>query len=230
MQMDSNSSDCVVLFSGGRDSTVAALRLVEEFPALTLLTVTTEHLIGIDFVVRRLQELSRLLPETVTWVHAVARPTSLVRIGEETIESCLPCHHVYLKTAMATARNRGTNRIALGYTAYQDTWLEQTPYAVEALRSVLAEFAITLLLPSANLKSKAEAVSVLRGKGLDAASMEQKCLKQQFNTKNISIVESIAEIDAWKIALRKSFQTAVLNDVDVREPVMLSEVVNAYDK
>jgi hypothetical protein len=194
-----------------------------DYPNLTLLTVTTDHLVGMDRVVQRLQELKSIMPRTVNWVHAVAQPSSLVRIGEETIESCLPCHHVYLKAAMALARANGIKNIALGYASYQDTWLEQTPYAIEALRSVLAEFDVALLLPSADLTSKADAVAVLGDNGLSGDALEQKCMKQQFNDVDLSIAESHAEIDAWKIALRKSFHERALTDVEIRTPVPLGE-------
>ena len=223
MQINRESAGCVVLFSGGRDSTIAALRLAKEFSNLTLLTVTTDHLVGVERVAQRLQELKTLLPPAAKWIHAVAQPASFVTIGKETIESCLPCHHVYLRTALAIARGSGAKSIALGYASYQDTWLEQTPYAVEALRSVLAEFDMTLLLPSASLASKAEAIAVLRGSGLSDAALEQKCLKQQFNSKDLSLADSNEEIDEWKIALRKSFEVGKLTGVDVRTPVPLGE-------
>jgi PP-loop superfamily ATP-utilizing enzyme len=223
VQVNLESEGCVVLFSGGRDSTVAALRLVRKFPNLTLVTVTTEHLIGMERVLQRLRELKTVMPKTVKWVHAIAQPTSLVTIGQETIESCLPCHHVYLRTAMDIARKSGAKSIALGYASYQDTWLEQTPYAVEALRSVLAEFDIDLLLPSANLTSKAEAVAVLRASGLSDAALEQKCLQQQFNSKGLSLEDSNAEIDAWRLALRKSFRAGSLTGVGMRTAVPLGE-------
>ena len=202
---------------------MAALRLAADFPDLTLLTVTTEHLIGMERVAQRLQELKTIMPRSVKWVHAVTQPDSFVTIGQETIESCLPCHHVYLKIAMAVARGGGAKSIAMGYASYQDTWLEQTPYAVEALRSVLAEFDVALLLPSAGLTSKAEAVAVLRANGLSDIALEQKCLKQQYNTKNLSTANSNAEIDAWKIALKRSFLAGTLTNVDLRSPVPLSE-------
>ncbi|HVB80636.1 MAG TPA: hypothetical protein VNE82_11915, partial [Candidatus Binataceae bacterium] len=35
---------CVLMFSGGRDSTLAALRLSKESTSLTLVTVTSDHL------------------------------------------------------------------------------------------------------------------------------------------------------------------------------------------
>jgi hypothetical protein len=164
------------------------------------------------------------MPTTVKWVHAVAQPTSLVTIGQDTIESCLPCHQVYLRTAIAVARRDGAKSIALGYASYQDTWLEQTPYATEALRSVLAEFDTILLLPSASLASKEEAIAILSASGLSDDALEQKCLKQQFNSKNLSTADSNAEIDAWKVALRKSFLAGTLSDVELRSPVLLGEL------
>ncbi len=226
--MSSDSTDCVALFSGGRDSTVAALRLVQNFPSLKLVTVTTEHLVNLGSVIQRLKELGDVLPKTVSWIHAVARPNALVTIGQENIESCLPCHHTYLKTAMAIAKSFGARNIALGYASYQDTWLEQTPYAVDALRDVLTEFGMNLLLPSANLSSKIEAAEILKNYGLTDSAMEQKCLQQQFNTRDLSPTAATSEIDSWKIALRKSFHAGMLSDVDISTPLFLREVTAAY--
>lgn len=55
---------CVLLFSGGRDSTIAAVRLSRSFERLFLVTITSEHLIGIASVRRRLSELKSRLPQT----------------------------------------------------------------------------------------------------------------------------------------------------------------------
>jgi hypothetical protein len=123
---------------------------------------------------------------------------------------------------------QGAKRIALGYASYQDSWLEQSPYAVEVLKEVFAEFDLALLLPSADLRSKSDAVTILRAAGLSEGAMEQKCLKQQFNTKDLSLADSTAEIDAWKIALRKSFRTVSLSDVHIRMVVPLSKAVATY--
>src|SRR5438552_11850009 len=55
---------CLLMFSGGRDSTLAALRLHHGRVPLRLVTVTSSHLTGINLVRRRLSELSKIPPAT----------------------------------------------------------------------------------------------------------------------------------------------------------------------
>ena len=56
---------CVLMSRGGIDSTLAALRLSKETRSLTLVTVTSDHLVGVDAVRRPLLELRQhLAPDT----------------------------------------------------------------------------------------------------------------------------------------------------------------------
>ncbi len=209
------SERCVVLFSGGRDSTIAVTRLVLDYPHLTLLTVSTDHLIQIENVKQRLTELKRILPATVDWVHAVSRTNSLVNIGSPQFETCLPCHAVYFKTAVFVAKRIGAKRIAVGYTSYQDSWLEQTPRSIETLRSTLQEVNMDLLLPVSDLDSKEHAKQLLRSHSLDDGALEQKCMKQQFNTELLSEADLSDELESWKTSLRTSFVSDVLASVEI---------------
>jgi hypothetical protein len=194
---------CVLLFSGGRDSSIAAIRLSHQFSRLILMTVTTAHLDGIDAVHRRLLELKQLLPDKAEWAHAISANDTMVRIGA--VESCLPCHQQYLTIAVSLAVQQGIRNIALGYAGYQSEWLEQTPLAIERLRSVLGELGFKLLLPSADIRSKDEAKEILRAAGLSDLALEQKCLKQQFNDTDLTAKQVAAEIDAWGRQLRTAF-------------------------
>jgi PP-loop superfamily ATP-utilizing enzyme len=53
---------CLLMFSGGRDSTLAAVRMTRRGSPLILVTVSSSHLVGIDRVRRRLGELARIIP------------------------------------------------------------------------------------------------------------------------------------------------------------------------
>lgn len=194
---------CILLFSGGRDSSIAAIRLAEQFPRLILMTVTTAHLDGIQAVHKRLMELKQFLPPKAGWVRALAVNENLVSIGK--VESCLPCHRQYLTIAVSLAVREGIRNIAMGYAGYQSEWLEQTPLAIERLRVVLAELGLNLLLPAAGLRSKDEAREILRQHGLSDVALEQKCLKQQFNDDDLTAEQVTAEVDAWARELRMAF-------------------------
>ena len=72
------------MFSGGRDSTLAAIRLSQQFDRLLLATITSDHLVGIDSVRRRLTELAPLLPPGSEWLHVLdthANPAVAPRKG-----------------------------------------------------------------------------------------------------------------------------------------------------
>jgi hypothetical protein len=230
------NSTCVLLFSGGRDSTIAAVRLSEEFERLVLVTVTTDHLVALQNVRRRLAELKTHLPPGSQWIHAVINserlveaPLSTIEIGfsvkmDNALESCLPCHLSYFQTALIVASWQDARYLAVGYTSYQSHWLEQTPYAITRLRETLDHAGMELLLPSHDLNSKEEAQAFLREYKLSDASLEQKCLKQQFNDTDISPDAARKEIDAWSSALERAFAARFLNGVKISAPVMVLEV------
>ena len=52
---------CLLLFSGGRDSTVSAVLLSNEFDSINLITIKSVHLYGLKDVYKRLEELQPLL-------------------------------------------------------------------------------------------------------------------------------------------------------------------------
>jgi hypothetical protein len=168
-----------LLFSGGRDSTIAALRLSRSQRDLKLATVTTDHLIGIDRVVRRLIELRTHIEPDTEWFHFSYAQTA--ETGEELVSTCLSCHAIYAAAGLKVAEEYGIARIAFGYTAYQSTWAEQTTPARTALASALGNRGISVVFPVADLSSKEAAIAELKENGLTDSALEQKCLKQQFN-------------------------------------------------
>jgi hypothetical protein len=118
------------MFSGGRDSTLAALRLHRSATPLSLVTVTSSHLIGLNLVRRRLSELSKVLPETTPWLN-VRQPVDLKTDTSFYEQTCLPCHHAYVVVSGAIAALTGIRSLAFGYAGYQNNWPEQTPVPSE---------------------------------------------------------------------------------------------------
>ena len=224
---------CVLLFSGGRDSTVAAVRLGAEFERLVLVTVTTGHLVALQNVKKRLAELKTHLPPHTEWVHAAttSEPTmctfgtsQLFNQNTKEVESCLPCHLAYFRIALSVADRVDAKYLAVGYTAYQSEWLEQTPYAIEQLRTILQRNGKELLLPSRDLKNKEEAQAFLRDHNLSENALEQKCLKQQFNDKFFAPEVARGEIDTWAAGLERSLFSPSLDGLAIDAPVKVSEV------
>jgi hypothetical protein len=64
----------VLMFSGGRDSTLAALRMQELGLAPILVTICSPHLIGFERVQMRFREIATHLASGTTWF--VVRQTS----------------------------------------------------------------------------------------------------------------------------------------------------------
>jgi hypothetical protein len=163
---------------------------------LVLLTLTSGHLVSIEQVRRRVLELRSILPGRTEWVQAIIKSTGAEH-ERTTIESCLPCHSVYFLAALHIANLRQIDYIAAGYTRYQSEWLEQSPLAVDWLRKVIGNFGKKLLLPVQDLASKDEAKSTLRLLGLSEDALEQKCLRQRFNSANVEADLARAEVDLW---------------------------------
>jgi hypothetical protein len=213
---DANGGPCVLMFSGGRDSTLAAVRLAKAGFAPTLVTITSNHLQGIESVQRRIDELGPLLAPGTRWLR-IAQPQNLRTDTSFYAQTCLPCHHAYVVVAANVARSLGASTLALGYTTYQSDWPEQTPLAVASLTAVLAEQGVQLLLPVRDLTSREQASRELEANGLSSASLEQKCSRQVTNVK-LEEAHLQSQVVLWEAAIRRSLQeldripTAILGD------------------
>jgi hypothetical protein len=212
----------VLMFSGGRDSTLAALRLASGGDALTLVTITSDHLLGIASVRLRLRELRSLIPATTRWLR-IAQPKDLATDTSFYAQTCLPCHHAYVVVAAAIARNLGASRLAFGYASYQSDWPEQTPLAISRLTAVLAEFGITLDLPVLNLSSIEEAKEELVRFGVSPDSLEQKCSRQVTNVK-LDDAHLAEQVELWEQAIRRSLSALHAIPTPAVEELILSEI------
>jgi hypothetical protein len=215
-------SNCILMFSGGRDSTLAALRLSQQRSRLTLVTVTSDHLIGIEAVRRRILELRQRLPPDTSWL-LVSQPLNILRDEASYARTCLPCHHAYVSVGARVARDRGISTLAFGYTGYQSSWPEQTPYAVERLSAALSEVDLDLVLPVYDLHRKEDAVEELSSHGLSAAALEQKCLRQ---ITNVTLDEAAlrCEVDRWEKAISSALHNLGRLPLDIREHHVLGSL------
>ncbi|WP_293826855.1 hypothetical protein [uncultured Brevundimonas sp.] len=203
------------MFSGGRDSTLAALELARASKPITLVTITSNHLIGSNRVTARLKELAPHLSPQTKWFR-LRQPVNLgvdVSFYEKT---CLPCHHAYVATAGAVARLLGCKTIAFGYASYQSDWPEQTPAAIASLRRALGVAAINLELPVWELASRDEAISLLTQSGLSGNSLEQKCLQQIRNVK-LDPDRLSEQITLWEQAITASLRDNPSVELDILE-------------
>jgi hypothetical protein len=216
---------CVLLFSGGRDSTLAALRLAEQGWSITLLTLTSPHLVGIESVRTRVKELTDLLGPSTEWVHVAVSPRP-DRISLNELQTCLPCHHAYLSVAVSLADHKLVHAVATGYSGYQAHWLEQTPYAIERLREVLGGHGKELLLPVGDLISKDQAIRELQERGVSDCALEQKCLQQQTNAHGASQAQQNAQIDRWAAELDDTLRATAGLSFEAVTPSYRSEILS----
>ncbi len=193
---------CVLMFSGGRDSTLAAVRLHRTGTRVALVTVTSGHLVGIDRVKRRLGELAVALPPDTPWIQ-VRQPVDLRTDTSFYEQTCLPCHHAYVVVSAAIAATAPARRLAFGYAGYQADWPEQTPLAVSRLGRVLARHGIRLELPVYDLPSREAALAELVGLGMSGDALEQKCLRQVTNVR-LADEKLRQQVDLWEQAIDRS--------------------------
>lgn len=184
--------NCVLLFSGGRDSSLAVPRLLKNEMSPILITITNNHLGGIDRVYQRLEELLPILPKNSRWWRVKVDSSDLA-IPILRSNTCLPCQSDYVATSCIIAKKFELNKIALGYAYYQNDFPEQSPIAVKLLDNMLSKNGYELHLPVYNIKSKEEAKMELIKYGMTEKSMEQKCARQ---INNIVLDKAALEMEA----------------------------------
>jgi hypothetical protein len=212
---------CILMFSGGRDSTLAAVRLGKRFQELILATVTSDHLVGHERVHARLRELRPHLPVDTTFIR-LAQPDAII---PETMSqpTCLPCHRAYVTVGTTLALRHGISDLAFGYAGYQAAWPEQTPYATSRLRELLRNIGISLHLPVEDLVSKEQAIAELVALRMSPHALEQKCLKQEFNSELPA--ESLKrEIDKWEQSTRNQLASGRELTLSVLSEMKLEEL------
>ncbi|MFZ1413743.1 MAG: hypothetical protein WAS73_04075 [Defluviicoccus sp.] len=178
---------------------------------MALATVSSSHLVGIEWVKARLSELAGLLDGGTPWLH-VCQPIELRTDTSFFEQTCLPCHHAYVVVAAVLARSLGADRLAFGYAGYQREWPEQTPFAVARLAAVLRRHGITLELPVYEIDSKEAATGELSALGLSTEALEQKCLSQVTNV-HLQDDQLRSQVELWERAIDSSL--ARLNEIGI---------------
>lgn len=186
--------DIIILFSGGRDSTLTTVYSAEQFHHLSLVTIKSVNLTELENVYKRLKELQPLIHDKSSWeLYKKIETIPLKRLKKIT---CLPCQAYYVALAMCLCKDRNIPILGVGYVGYQKCWEEQSDYAKESLRNYLRKKNIELYLPVENINSKEEAKRRLASFGLSEESKEQKCLKAKFN-QTLQDTEKREQIDEW---------------------------------
>jgi len=207
------------MFSGGRDSTLAAIRLAEAGTPITLVTITSSHLAGISRVLTRLRELADYLPTSTRWMQVV-QPTELRTDTSFYAQTCLSCHHAYVVACAAIARQLAAREVVFGYVGYQSHWPEQTRLAIDALRETLTRHGFSLSLPVYDIADRETAISELTRRGLSADSLEQKCLRQVTNIE-LAPALLVEQVSKWQMAIDHSMSALAEIKVHVETEIAL---------
>jgi len=209
------SASCLLMFSGGRDSALAAVRLCKMGMSPALITIVAGHLVGINRVKTRLAELRPYLPPGSQWV-LVKQPAELKTDTTFYDRTCLPCQHAYVVAAVGLAAKAEVKKVAFGYVSYQNHWPEQTPFAIARLQAVLRGHGMELLLPVQDLLSRESALQELKSLGLSVESLEQKCIRQVTNV-TLSSEKLAEQVALWENAINQSILAMPHIDIEILE-------------
>lgn len=194
---------CILLFSGGRDSTVSAIYLAQQYEYLYLTTVKSVHLKGIENVYQRLKELKSFVTGKCTW--ELYRKIENLPLNSLKVTTCLPCHAYYVALVQNIAVEKNIKNISLGYVGYQNCWEEQSEYAKQELKKYLKSEGLNLILPVENVASKSEIKKILKKFELTEDALEQKCLKSIFNV-HLDDSEIKDQVDAWIETIKNTYK------------------------
>lgn len=188
----------IILFqSGGRDSTAAAVQLLENGYHVIGVTLANAGDDLIDLPRKRAIELSDNYSNYCwgmfnfdDWDQKIKEYIKN-NVSSTLPSSCLPCALSKITAIIPFAENIGVRSLSLGYTSYQGDWAEQTEFAIDLQRKKLSELGFDLLLPAREYTSKQQVISELKVKGLIPDSLENPCCVSAIGTQDVpdSLVE-----------------------------------------
>lgn len=221
------AADCqkraVVLFSGGRDSSLAACLLARDGFILDLLTTFNGASISSDVLEYRLRELRATFPENIAT--AVTLPTYGLfrRLALASIEEDFAKYKknlIPLGDALAThaeavvyCQRHKISVIASGYTSYERMFPEQMPEAIKLVRDFLAEYSVQYLTPVESYAHADQVKYDLLNFGLSTKSLEGLSLFA--DTFSIPSAPVVQEYVREKLVLCRdyiSFRTPLFSD------------------
>jgi len=181
----------VLLFSGGRDSSVVASAYCHAFPQseLHLLMIDNGLLSRMGCTKRQAELVKGLFPNTDIVFH-VKRVSQMMReIGMQDVEKdfterghstlliCLACKLIMGYSAMKYARETGINIVMDGYANRQRDYPEQTDEFMSVLRRVYQEGEVVYLSPLYELLSDKDLVNqMLSELGITIPRQEPVCM------------------------------------------------------
>ncbi len=184
---DIPDSDVLVLFSGGRDSTLAVCQLAALGKKITLMNCLNGTTIRNEIVKERVTELKERFPCHLKQFIQVPtfglfRKLAFSQIEEDfrcykTNLMCLGCKMAAHTQAILYCIENDIKVIADGYNRYQaGEFMEQRPEAIEILKNFSAEYGLLYINPIYDCLSKKEVKYELFNYGLSTKSLEGTCV------------------------------------------------------
>lgn len=174
------------MFSGGRDSSLAACLLAQAGYLVHLLTTSAGASFGEELVEYRVAEIRSAMPKKeFPWTRVstpgLFRSVALANIEEDfarwkTNLVLLGSQMASLTEGIVTCINQGYKLLATGYVKYEQDYMEQSPEAVEKMREFCGEFGIELLTPVYDYTSADHVKYALLNFGVSTKSLESVSL------------------------------------------------------
>jgi len=171
----------VMLQSGGRDSAIACIRLLEKGNSVQAITFLHSDQESADLPRKRAEEISNKFTdyswaavEYTAWERDMKSAVTQA-IGVELPRSCLICAIARLTACVQICKGISSTSIAVGYAGYQNTWAEQTPCAIELQNDYLEKYGFNFLIPTSGILSKSEVISELNNHNITQDSLENPC-------------------------------------------------------
>lgn len=175
-----------VLFSGGRDSTLAAAKLLGDGWFVHLVSFDSGLSYGNDLRHLRLEEMRGVFGEDsfVYWTSSNAgllRRICFVDLVEDIKrDDCqlilLGASLAMVGRAIAYCRSRGVTTLASGAVGYQDHFPEQQPATLTEIRAFSEKHGVRFLTPLAGYETEVRVRHELLDLGLSAKSLEASAL------------------------------------------------------
>lgn len=204
-EMASSAPKSLVLFSGGRDSSLAACLLASRGSRIHLLTCDNGVSIGADISEYRYSELRKVLGDNIVDRHVVSTMGLFRRIALANIEADFAKYQknlIVLGSQLAThteaivhCLTHSIGRVASGFTSYQQSFAEQMPDAISALRQYLAEYDLEYETPVYEYDNSDDVKFRLLDFGVSTKSLEAVSIFADTFTEPTSeqVVEYIAD-------------------------------------
>ena len=211
------NEEAVLLFSGGRDSSLAVVRLIEMGYKIHLLTFDNGATEDIAKSNLRLSEYSDEIKKNIITRKIINSKELFKKIALSNIETdithfqknliCMGCKMAMHTISLNYCLKNGIKVIADGYTYYQKEWPEQMPKAIDEIKKFHGQYGVKYVNPVYDIRSKEKAKEELDSYELSTNSLEGKCIFG--GTFSTPIEKDVVEYIKEKISICEDY----LNDV-----------------